>query len=542
MMKKAATKYRIRRCAMCPGDTEYFCKSCSRNMCYKCKENHVHDLKTKDHNVKMNYEKYNIIPREEICVRHPNNVYRMYCETCALPLCYNCTGHETHKQLDMGKAHKIKKHKIRYTIHTLRSEALFYKTALLRRTIIDITTCRRDFSLYQLQMLTKAYRLTTLTDHVLSDFDFNHSCLQQKISIIQYLPSVLFYENKYETSAFKPVAFLLFIKKTRHPKIEDSPHFTYHQNVSMNRSLNKEDVIESVSGIEIKEIGKRQIGIEHLLKLMSKPELYKTFRVTSVRRCYHISFVTSDMVWVSEGNNLILTNTTGDTLHHLKNLHSSHGTHTINNERELIYIDINNNIQILSKDLCTATTFIEKSESTWKLQCVYWSPSTGDLLVGIDRKDTKTGKITRYNKAGLQTQTIENDDTGRKLFKQPIAVTENNNGDIVVADWSAIVVTDHSGRYRFTYTGQRSTSRLRPRGICTNVLSHILACDIKTLTVQVINKDGQFLLYLLQKPSRICIPLSLSYDVNTHRLWVGSRVNNKVCVYQFLARQDVLTD
>uniref|UniRef100_A0A8W8NJ17 Uncharacterized protein n=1 Tax=Magallana gigas TaxID=29159 RepID=A0A8W8NJ17_MAGGI len=34
---------------------------------------------------------------------------------------------------------------------------------------------------------------------------------------------------------------------------------------------------------------------------------------------------------------------------------------------------------------------------------------------------------------------------------------------------------------------------------------------------------------------------SLSYDVNTHRLWVGS-LDNKVRVYRYITRQDALTD
>uniref|UniRef100_A0A8W8M600 Uncharacterized protein n=1 Tax=Magallana gigas TaxID=29159 RepID=A0A8W8M600_MAGGI len=37
-------------------------------------------------------------------------------------------------------------------------------------------------------------------------------------------------------------------------------------------------------------------------------------------------------------------------------------------------------------------------------------------------------------------------------------------------------------------------------------------------------------------------PRGLSYDVNTHRLWVGSEDNNKVCVYRYITRQDALTD
>ncbi|XP_052695526.1 uncharacterized protein LOC128173892 [Crassostrea angulata] len=80
-----------------------------------------------------------------------------------------------------------------------------------------------------------------------------------------------------------------------------------------------------------------------------------------------------------------------------------------------------------------------------------------------------------------------------------------------------------------------------PLGICTDALSHILVCDFKTSTVQMLNKDGQFLSHLLTKSQEIGLPHSLSYDVNTHRLWVGSENNNKVCVYRYITRQDALT-
>eukprot|EP00105_Crassostrea_gigas_P014972 XP_011431831.1 PREDICTED: tripartite motif-containing protein 3 isoform X2 [Crassostrea gigas] len=154
-----------------------------------------------------------------------------------------------------------------------------------------------------------------------------------------------------------------------------------------------------------------------------------------------------------------------------------------------------------------------------------------------------TGKVTRYNQSGQLTQTIQNDTTGRGLYREPRYITENNNGDVVVSvTWSgAVVVTERGGRHRFSYKGHPSGSRLWPFGICTDALSHILVCDWGTNTVQMINKDGQFLSHLLTKSQEMGVPCSLSYDVNTHRLWVGS-LDNKVCVYRYITRQDALTD
>nr|XP_034309425.1 uncharacterized protein LOC117683721 [Crassostrea gigas] len=106
----------------------------------------------------------------------------------------------------------------------------------------------------------------------------------------------------------------------------------------------------------------------------------------------------------------------------------------------------------------------------------------------------------------------------------------------------AVVVTEHGGRHRFSYTGPPSGSGLEPRGICTDALSHIMVCDGITLTVQMLDKDGQFLSHLLTKSQEMGEPWSLSYDVNTHRLWVGSGDNNKVSVYRYFTRQDALTD
>ncbi|XP_052693140.1 uncharacterized protein LOC128171386 [Crassostrea angulata] len=550
-----SSPYRVHLCSKCPGDTAYYCVSCPCDLCPQCKENHVKDPQTIDHDVVSHRDQINYIPTQEICVRHPSHVYTKYCEPCQVPACNNCQTHRKHTQIDVKTAYKTKRQQHRGTIHTIRSEALFYRPVLLTEIKADVKTCHTEFSPLQSEMLTKAQTLKDLIDSVVYDllnyvfcyFDFKHRCKNQKIKMIRHIVRLRRYEHRYVQPAFtfSALQFLSFTK-TVLPQI----HLTLHTSqLSMTESLNKEDVMESLSVIQITERGNRRVGNQCLLKLTSGAEFHQSLTVPGVGRCYHISCVTSDRVWVSDHwNNLMLTDTTGVPLHRVEDsCNGDSGLHTVNSESELIYIDRKLNINKLSKELKTTTTFIERTDSTWWPQCVYWSPSTGDLLVGMRNFRTETGKVTRYNQSGQLTQTIQYHNTGRGLYREPNYITENNNGDVVVSDYiyigsGAVVVTERGGRHRFSYRGHPSGSGLLPCGICTDALSHILVCDWTTDTVQMINKDGQFLSHLLTKSQEMGYPCSLGYDVNTHRLWVGSGDNNEVRVYRYITRQDALTD
>ena len=91
----------------------------------------------------------------------------------------------------------------------------------------------------------------------------------------------------------------------------------------------------------------RRAGVEDLLTLLSSPVVQKSLSVTGVKYCRHISRVTPDRVWVSDYDNLILTDTaTGKQLHSVEDSlqYSYTGIHTVNCKGELIYIDKEYNI------------------------------------------------------------------------------------------------------------------------------------------------------------------------------------------------------
>lgn len=122
--------------------------------------------------------------------------------------------------------------------------------------------------------------------------------------------------------------------------------------------------------------------------------------------------MTSDRAWVSDDKtHLTLTKTTSDTLHQLKDLCDgdktlSNGLHTVNNERELIYIDSNRNIVKLSTDMIMTTVLVKRKSMKWKPLSLHYSLSTGDLPVGMyirysikesSIKNRLADKVMRYN-------------------------------------------------------------------------------------------------------------------------------------------------
>ena len=121
------------------------------------------------------------------------------------------------------------------------------------------------------------------------------------------------------------------------------------------------------------------------------------------------------------------------------------------------------------------------------------------------------------------------------LYRSPRYLTDNNNRDILVFDVMcyAVVATSGEGIHRFSYLGLPSlASRLTPDGICTDVMSHILVCDGRSSTVQMLDRDGRFLSIFLtrQTPGIDYRPRSLSYDANTHVVLVGTLDHNRICM------------
>lgn len=149
-------------------------------------------------------------------------------------------------------------------------------------------------------------------------------------------------------------------------------------------------------------------NIHEVEEQMSSLALCKSITLTGVNSCYHISYVKSDQAWVSDDNNLILTNATGDSLKQLYDVCKDlfRGVHT---DGDLIYINKDYEISKLSYDMKSYTTLIDKTVLALTPLCVFCSSLTGDLLVGT------SGMVIRYKANGELVQTIQHDNRRLEL-------------------------------------------------------------------------------------------------------------------------------
>lgn len=372
-MYTSSAQYRVRQCSQCQGDTEYFCVSCSLDLCNQCKESHSQDLKTIDHNIEDYQEKFKYVQKQKICMLHPDRVYGKFCELCERPGCFQCTNHRQYTILYIRN--ETERQKQRQLIDIIRRESLLYRHCLLSKIKGDIDTCKKEISLYQTKTLTKAVRLKEIMNRMLLDFQVKHRCIKQKMRMKCHILSIEKYTHSNEKSTVRPIKFLLSMKTSLLLMI----NLTLHTNkISLSKSPKKEDFIESLFEIQITKCGKRRLKNERQLSMMPVPELHQSFTVTGVESCYHVSCMSSDRAWVSDDkNNLVLTKT-GSNLQQGHDFYSEYGLHTVTDKNELIYIDMYHNVNKLSKSVNTATTFIDKTYlELWIPCCMYWS-ATGD--------------------------------------------------------------------------------------------------------------------------------------------------------------------
>lgn len=282
-MDKESTPYRVHSCSKCHGDKEYYCEFCLCDLCPQCKVSHLKYFETRNHYVVPYHKKINYIPTQEFCTRHPRYVYRRYCESCQVPVCDSCYmdnshtfrsfhfGQGQHITMEIQGAYIKKRQQYRKTFKNIRFEALFYRNVLLPEMKANVKTCHTEFFFYQSDMLIKAQKMKNMISVLQNDFmsnvscdlDFKHRCLEQKIEAIRFIGSLQRYVHIFEQSATRPLQFLLSIKATCLPRL---PKLLLHSSqLSMVESLNKEQVIESLSEIKIRNSGKHCIKKDFLL-------------------------------------------------------------------------------------------------------------------------------------------------------------------------------------------------------------------------------------------------------------------------------------
>lgn len=505
--------FRIQHCSRCQGNTEFYCRECSIDLCSMCKENHCKNLESKEHRV----------------VNYRNKVRE----------------HTQHKTINTLTALELKKRQHSKIINNIRRDDLYYRHVLLAniRTDLKSRQSRNLYSHVYSQLKTKGLKVKDMIENVVcNDKKSRHQCLVQKIKVQSHLARIEENEYLYEQSATKPVTFLWFVKNIANAEIHDTLPFENHGILGLiNGPIDR--ALTDILNAKI-ELRKRHTANQQLLRVMPQVVKKQSFKLNWENLMLHKPCQplnqTSEHIWLRSNNNLYLTNTKSEKFFAIYDNQPSGcfcigATHTMTRDKELIYIDRMRTIQKLSGDIKIELPLMR--EFVCQPYCVHISPYTENLLVGMLNIESNASLIMRYNIKDSGPK-IKPEIIGQIENWFPTLLTDNVNGDIIVAcSYRGFQVMDRVGSLRFIYPKTPAGSLLWTKGLCTDPLSHILVSAGPCIFM--ISKDGQFLSYLLTRPFDDCTT-SLLFDHETNLLWVRD-LSDTFSAYRYIERCDILT-
>ncbi|XP_052704299.1 E3 ubiquitin-protein ligase TRIM71-like isoform X2 [Crassostrea angulata] len=544
----------------CERNCQLYCNDCHQPMCDQCRDEHQRSPKTKNHEVVLFMQHKRRLP-EEKCRDHPTKDINIFCDKCSVPLCSKCStmsAHKGHYFTDLETIYTEKSAACREEIPKIQEHFMPTAKELQKDIEIEATEIKKIMDAIRSSMRDEAKSLKSLVDEVTSYnieqvnemekslreiLQNQDKTYQDYISYLEDLTKKLHgYLNS--TQLLNNPILSSISEHLKTPPIPETtkpvlPEFTPAQ-------FSKKDVVKLLGKITVPNTKPENRKIKSTLTALthSKPILkqkkpdslsssvtkVRGYTVPGVEGVHHVSVGKSDRLWVSDDKgNLIQLDLQGNQLQKIQTNGGSAGYHTVTQDEDLIYTDQIKNIINRITPGKTITEFIETKK--WMPLCVHSSHINGDILVGTVYGNE--GKVVRYSKTWKELQNIQGDNERQGLYRMPKYITENINGDICISDLlkEALVVVNKSGQHRFTYTGQGST--FYPKGVCTDLLGHIIVCDYNSNNVDLLNQDGQFLCLLLTKHQGVWSPYSVCVD-DENNLLVGDYHTNKVTVYKYL--------
>ncbi|XP_061171707.1 uncharacterized protein LOC133181185 [Saccostrea echinata] len=516
-------------CKQCKGNAEYYCYTCTNRLCQVCRDRHAKNTTTKAHTI-VPYLSRKITPNET-CRLHPGFPFDIACQDCHRPICIRCMQkyHEGHTFKSIEDVLQEKDDRCKEKIKKINKTILPHWHERLSQLFYHRRKSKSRINEIKIQLYKDVKKLKLLAEAI----------LVEKIKEIEIEENWL----KKELDSLTNVTLNTISKYENLITEYENEHRSYEK-LRLQKDILQSDSSEPTFRIpSAPSYRNEKIRREEISKLFSN--LILTTRTLETRppiKCHefklpfnlskHISNVPPEKFWI--GNNdgqIILINKTGKQLDEIKtNGFDLLGYHTVTLSGELLFIEELENCVKKYTSGRRPTTIINTGD--WKPGCIYSSHRSGDILAGMKNYKLQhdPSKVVRYNKNGLELWQSQCDDKGQPLYRYPIYITENVNGDICISDYDAVVVLNNLGKHRFSYRGSQDGSKFRPFSICADILGRILVIDGKA-NIQMIDQNGKFLTVLSRNDHSIPYNLGLCND-KENNLWMCD--GNTVKMYKYL--------
>ncbi|CAC5409488.1 unnamed protein product [Mytilus coruscus] len=157
--------------------------------------------------------------------------------------------------------------------------------------------------------------------------------------------------------------------------------------------------------------------------------------------------------------------------------------------------------------------------------------SNNKLLVGgfnIDYPAPGRRVVILMNQNGVHERVYEHDQHQQPMFKYPYKITTTSNGNIYVLDRRSdkenrVVVLGQDGDMINIYTGTVQINKnqpFAPEDIVTTPRDNVIAADMRTNTLHILNNAGLLMTYYKTSNIGILFPLALAFSP-TGKLYIG---------------------
>ncbi|XP_052703021.1 uncharacterized protein LOC128179598 [Crassostrea angulata] len=523
------------RCTLCRDSVApMYCAVCHIHLCNECVDKHFSDS-SKVHNVVPLKQYLNTLNYPK-CRQHPTKQCELHCEQCDIPICAQCIStqkHLGHIQVDILKTFESKSEMLQKDLQELE-KSIYPKYKEIES---NIPVQKADLSKNSQKLTTAIDKQGEVwhreIDTIITDMKSNVEEMESKhLVILNKQEDEITHTISEITQTIAELKKLLNSKdvclvseyKSRiaefrrlPPKLKVSFSNFRPQKIHTNQLIKQFGSLSALSfTTEEQNYSMPPQGGESSLvdqSLMNVPRVITAINI-GYRFLYGVACLNETEIWTC-GNDSMMKLYNLRRGERVKSIQTKSGNDpwdiAVTRSGDLVYTDYNDRTVNIVKNTQIQTVI---RLQRWRPRSVC-STFSGDLLVVMDSDDKQT-KVVRYS-GSTEKQSIQYDDKGQLLYLSGgyKYISENRNLDICVSDRDAraVVVVDHAGKLRFTYTGPPSTTKgsFDPHGITTDSQGRILTADrsYNKHCIHILDQDGQFLRYIdncgLDLPRGLCV-------------------------------------
>ncbi|XP_065944026.1 E3 ubiquitin-protein ligase TRIM71 isoform X2 [Magallana gigas] len=501
MMASRDEAQHVVECDLCQQPVSFFCRRCEVNLCDPCVLIHLRVKSKNGHDI----VDYTSKDDDDTCHcdSHPQNDCSAYCKTCDAPICMLCVSikHKSHEMSELSdKIEELFKviargnDRLQSSKHELH-RILDHTTKLLS-SIPTVYQLRKDEVTARGEEWIKLIEETVKKLHQeLDDMQKEHEAVLQK-----------------QKEKFEQMIGRVDDMNGKTEKLQKSKNVTKLQ--SFIQVIQSQKIRSEVSQYSFPKFYEYKIDeyLENKLKEkeLSGRKISNVSTVTSVidtgfpaneennNRLYGMVVTVDNKVWMGGASKELKLFDLQGHLHHTVSITTT-GLYLCMYNKQVVYSGTKAVRMILDTD--TVVTLLTTGD--WQPRGVTRAAS-GDLLVCLGKDDQS--KVVRYSSTGTVLQEIQYDSQCQPLYKLAIYITENVNGDIIVADWEkkAVIAVDRVGIFRYSYSGVRCST------VTTDSVGHVIVTDFDSNKIHMLDRDGRFLRYIIpeggiNRPRSVCI-------------------------------------